>query len=469
MKRLISILVSISILLITSIPVLAVSSQSGFDSDITSLKFDASSYTIKQGEVFDMNQHLVALAGTSQLVQEPIATWSLQNDNNFAFGIDQSTGIIDVIEPRGTATITVTANNGKVKATTKVVAVAAKRDSVEATGFAFEKSTFTILTGAQVESGSGDRITIIPSPSDAYFTSDQTNAITSVAVNGLTIKGQPDLVPSVEIANDKKIVLVYPLKSLYDNKNPIKSTSINFGPVAFPTSNGRTVNINRSIRIDSKNAVQANAIYGLENKSIKVGEKVLVDGLFKQGPSSHNITRTPEYNLDYIDNNSQVLDYADIIMIPDDNGDEKFYIQGVKVGKNKLTATINGNRTAQIIINVIASDASNPTPPTTDNNGNPTVTNSTANIIVDQTLTLNVKDVPTGKVPTWKTSDTTMGTLSTSSGNPIVFKASRAGTVVVTAMIDGVDVSRTTINITGSRPGTTSNPQTSDKLMSNLW
>ena len=157
------------------------SSKSGDDSDITALAFTEKSYTIRNGaDPKNMNEVITAYAGDKAIVQEPELEWEIsENDLAFELNTEDNKATVAAFENKGSATITVTANEGKVKATCKVVAA----PLIKATGFKFEHSTYTLPTGIYVADksvqtiGATDlddkTIKLVSTPTDAVFSDFQ--------------------------------------------------------------------------------------------------------------------------------------------------------------------------------------------------------------------------------------------------------------------------------------------------------
>lgn len=217
-KRILSAVVSLCLFVGMAVPAFAeYSSQSGSDSDIKILEFAKTSYTVKNGYEIDLSKELTAYASIKQLVQNPSVEWNLENDSKFAFSLD-SNGILSANEDSGTANVVVKANG-----VSKSVKVTATREAQGgATGFNFEKGTYTLFTGADATMMDKDQsIDIIPSPAGTVFTSSQVSEIVSDLNNAISngnfdIKsGSIHVRPSVS-DDPQKISIVYPNGSSSD-------------------------------------------------------------------------------------------------------------------------------------------------------------------------------------------------------------------------------------------------------------
>ncbi len=492
------------------------SSKSGDDTDITALAFTEKSYTIHNGDdPKDMNEVVTAYAGDNKIVQEPELEWEIsENDLAFELNTEDNKATVAAFENKGSATITVTANDGKVKATCKVVAA----PLVKATGFKFEKSTYTIPTGTYVANKDiaytevnpdGYTVKLVSTPTDAKFSDVQKKEfanmqIALVASKDVNVKD----VPQVDIEKDTIVALsgtgneegkftfrANDLQNMYagltnarlvviqngsrtvrDANNPgnqaeaiaeVVDTSAyksdgEYTKIDFPAydsdKTGKT--ISRDVRASTETARPATRAGRSGAITIEVGQKVDLDDFVKYGPSNANFNKSVgAWTIDYYNAASTDDDFAVL-----NDGRDK--VLGVAVGRVKAVATFTAvdgkTMEVEVPINVVARGASSK--PST-----PVATTESATLAIGGTYWAE-----SGNENTEWTVDNDNVTIVPEKGAGCKIFAKKAGTATVTGTVDGEVVK--TVNVTITAAGTTTpdvpseaNPSTGDSLLAFLF
>lgn len=366
---------AISLLLLAGLPLPALASYSsvtGFDSDITEAYFYNKEYTVVNGSSLALAEELSAFVSQELLVQSPTVDWSIENDSNFAFSIDPR-GNVFSDDDVGQATVTASLNGGKVTATVKLNAYK-KATEVTATGFNFEESGYTFLTGSEAEKLKNDQlINVVASPPKSVFTAAQLTAIISelkmAADEGaLSLTDGTKKVAPIIVKGENKVSLVYPNSSdPYNNIFGLSElTSAQIPPhtlklevTRFPAANENTsirplsVTTSASFR-PAKLEEYLGSVGGI---TIKVGEKLSTEKLFAQGGGNTNVVFDIIYTNELAGDKSVTDDYATFT----GNLVDPSEIVGIAVGENRIAATLSDSGIvpppkASILVKVVATD-----------------------------------------------------------------------------------------------------------------
>lgn len=472
------------------------SSKSGENSDITALAFTEKSYTIRNGAgAKDMLEVITAYAGDKAIVQEPDLEWEIsENDLVFELNTEDNGATVAAYENSGSATITVTANDGKVKASCKVVAA----PLVKATGFKFEKTTYTLPSG---EYAVNQGIKIVPTPSSAYFSDEQVDTLKKAVVDlvaSKTIKdkenvekyAEGDIIARAEYtdgdADREGVVLTFigqtpevqpqaagvviepSLEETFSNvtsarlvlkdlSNTDDNTKVWF-PAYDPDKTGKYVS--RDVRASTNIAKKATRAGRTGAITIEVGQSVKLGDYVKFGPTDANVGKDLNtWSIDYYNAASTDDDYAVL-------NDEAKKVLGVAVGRVKAVTTFNApdGKTIEIEvpINVVARGASSK--PET-----PVATTESATLAIGGTYWAE-----SGNENTEWTVDNDNVTIVPEKGAGCKIFAKKAGTATVTGTVDGEVVK--TVNVTITAAGATTpdvpseaNPSTGDSLLAFLF
>lgn len=475
------------------------SSKSGENSDITALAFTESSYTIRNGaDPKNMLEVITAYAGDKAIVQEPDLEWEIsENDLVFDLNTEDNKADISAYENSGSATITVTANDGKVKASCKVVAA----PLVKATGFKFEKTAYTLPTMTYaVNQG----IKIVPTPSNAYFSDEQITSLKNAVIdlvatkdiknkqNGiefcegdkiiraeyidgdadregvvLTFKGAPKADEPSTVAAPAGVEKEY-LNQVFSNvtsarlvikdlSNTSDVTKVWF-PAYDPDKTGKFVS--RDVRASTELAKKATRAGRTGAITIEVGQSVKLGDYVKFGPTDANVGKDlSTWSIDYYNAASTDDDYAVL-------NDEAKKVMGVAVGRVKAVTTFTApdGKTieVEVPINVVARGASSK--PST-----PVATTESATLAIGGTYWAE-----SGNENTEWTVDNDNVTIVPEKGAGCKIFAKKAGTATVTGTVDGEVVK--TVNVTITAAGATTpdvpteaNPSTGDSLLAFLF
>ena len=143
MKKIISTLLAVSLLVSLAVPAFAssTSSQSGDPSKVKTVAFDKSSYTIPKNSEIDFANEVSAFVDKTQLVLDANLTFELTNDTTGTFAISGST--VYAAESTGSATLVAHNIDGKIVGSMKISAGAQKPER-QATGFKLEYGTYNI-------------------------------------------------------------------------------------------------------------------------------------------------------------------------------------------------------------------------------------------------------------------------------------------------------------------------------------
>lgn len=489
------------------------SSKSGDNNDITALAFTAESYTIRNGaDPKNMLEVITAYAGNDKIVQEPDLEWEI-SENSLVFDLNTEDNKADVsaYENSGSATITVTANDGKVKASCKVVAA----PLIKATGFKFENASYTLpagtyWNGSDMEDWTArtkDRdVKLVATPNDAAVSSSQKASfadmdVVLVATRDLELPSGKARAVDVKVAGatgdtidantvlavaslkkDETSVYTFPaaqLAKVYAGvtnarlyvvaKGSLKvgdeyKSSEDYAKVAFaaydPDKTGKT--ITRDVRASTEMIRLAERAGRTGAITIEVGQTATLGDYVKYGPSNCNTdngVNTPwvidYYNANYTDDDFAVL-----------NGDGK-KVMGVAVGRVKAVTTFTkpdgSTMEVEVPINVVARGA-NSKPETPDE---PTTENAT--LAIGGTYWVESGDANT----TW-TVDNDNVTIQPEVGAGCKVFAKKAGTATVTGKVGDKVVKTVTITIEAAGATTPdvpaeANPSTGDSLLAFLF
>lgn len=477
------------------------SSKSGENADITALAFTEASYTIRNGAgPKNMLEVITAYAGDKAIVQEPDLEWEIsENDLIFELNTEDNGATVAAYENSGSAVVTVTANEGKVKASCKVVAA----PLIKATGFKFEKTTYTLPSG---EYAVNQGIKIVPTPSNAYFSDEQiaslTNANTVIdlvatkeiknknngkeydadqviirAVHGedddadregvvFTFQGQPAAPTSTAALTDPKVPT---LRQAFTNVTSARLVIKDLGatgddktkvwfPAYDPDKTGKFVS--RDVRASTNIAKKATRAGRTGAITIEVGQSVKLEDYVKFGPTDANVGKDlSTWSIDYYNAASTDDDYAVL-------NDEAKKVLGVAVGRVKAVTTFTApdGKTieVEVPINVVARGASSK--PST-----PVATTESATLAIGGTYWAE-----SGNENTEWTVDNDNVTIVPEKGAGCKIFAKKAGTATVTGTVDGEVVK--TVNVTITAAGATTpdvpseaNPSTGDSLLAFLF
>lgn len=477
------------------------SSKSGEDTDITDLAFTESTYTIRNGaDPKNMLEVITAYAGNNKVVQEPELEWEI-SDNDLVFDLNTEDNKADVsaYENKGTATITVTANDGKVKATCKVVAA----PLVKATGFKFENSSYSLPSGTYVVNKTIDTVTtedkevkLVATPNDAKFSPEQETALSSlkialVASKDVDVNYTTDAraADAIDYNKDTVIALATPtddvgvykfsathLEGLYanvtnarlivvdgtvsvgDKVEASKGKAVIEFPAYDPDKSAKT--ISRDVRGSTELARPAERAGRTGAITIEVGQTAKLGDFVKYGPTNSNINKKVDtWMIDYYNAAATEDDFAVL------NADHD-KVMGIAVGRVKAVTTfkkLNGDTIeVEVPINVVARGASSK--PST-----PVATTESATLAIGGTYWAE-----SGNENTEWTVDNDNVTIVPEKGAGCKIFAKKAGTATVTGTVDGEVVK--TVNVTITAAGTTTpdvpseaNPSTGDSLLAFLF
>lgn len=458
-KKVLSALLAATLFVGMAIPAFAsfpTSTVAGTDEEITALVFTADSYTVKNGADLDLSEKVTAFVGKDKLVQDPTLEWSIEDNNvDLAFTLTNA-GVASASEDKGTAVVTVTANDGKVKATTKLVAAKADADKKDAVTFKFEKASYTLRTGNYNVT---DSVAIVPT-SDAYaFTKEQIDVLKAAKLTLTDRNGAPvkDVVISEGTLDGGKIVFTVDAnKAEADLKNLTLST----GKVEFPIGKSTKEQV-KSAKAVTTAAVAATKFGKTGSVTIEVGQTYDLNKKIKFGPSNYNYggeIAEGDWAQVYYNDDAEYDDYAVV--------NEKGVVLGVAVGKNKIAATF-GEQTVEITVNVVAKGA---------------LAASEAKLAADKaaltvggTYWLEVKNAPSDVANIkWTVEKNGVATILPESGAAIKIFAKKAGTAKVTATYNGTTIGTCVVTVTAAgtttpvKPGV-ENPATGDSLFANLF
>lgn len=267
-KKVLSALLAVAMFVGLAVPAFAsYSTQSGSDTDIKSMSFVKSEYSVANGDKVDLAAELRAYVSDKQLVQDPTIEWSIENDSKFAFTIDED-GKAYAVEDAGTATVIARGgDDSKIVAKTKVVAKKAAAE-IKATGFQFKDNNVTLYTGTNLNAfeskdvadlvASTQNIEIVAYPKDAVFTAAQMDAIEDAFVAADFAVGGVE--PTI-VQDDNKLIVKYP--------NGVTAATIS---TTYPITLANAVKKGETFTIDGKkvtvesDAADAKAVAALFNK-----------------------------------------------------------------------------------------------------------------------------------------------------------------------------------------------------------
>lgn len=469
------------------------SSKSGDNADITDLAFTEASYTIRNGAgAKDMLEVVTAYAGNKAIVQEPDLEWEISdNDLVFELNTEDNGATVAAYENSGSATVTVTANEGKVKASCKVVAA----PLIKATGFKFEKTAYTLPSGKYaVDQG----IKLVPTPSGAYFSDEQIDALQKCTIDLVASKDINDknknlvyskdfVIATAKVKGDadrEKVVLKFtgkaaaapaptatadvPASDLFSVFTNVTSARLvikgadRTNKVAFPAYDADKTGkeISRDVRASTTNAKFAVRAGRTGTITLEVGQKADLGDFVKYGPTDANVGKDiGGWSIDYYSAASTDDDYAVL-------NDKKDSVMGIAVGRVKAVATfepVEGDTMeVEIPINVVARGASSK--PET-----PVATTESATLAIGGTYWAE-----SGNENTEWTVDNDNVTIVPEKGAGCKIFAKKAGTATVTGTVDGEVVK--TVNVTITAAGATTpdvpseaNPSTGDSLLAFLF
>ena len=490
------------------------SSKSGDDSDITALAFTEKSYTIRNGaDPKNMNEVITAYAGDKAIVQEPELEWEIsENDLAFELNTEDNKATVAAFENKGSATITVTANEGKVKATCKVVAA----PLIKATGFKFEHSTYTLPTGVYVADKDIQRIAVgnlddktiklVSTPTDAVFSDFQKREFDNMQIALVASKDfvQKDKDGSVIVSISKNDVLAV---SDSNDKNEFKFEAKTLADLYAGVTNARLVVVKAGSVVPKSGTISTAAVAGPQNFikgdedftkvefsaydadktgktisrdvraatemgrraeragrtgtiTIEVGQKADLGDYVKYGPTNANVKKeVGQWTIDYYNAAATDDDFAVL-------NDDKKAVLGVAVGRVKAVTTFEkpdgSTMEVEVPINVVARGAKSE--PET-----PVATTESATLAIGGTYWAE-----SGNENTEWTVDNDNVTIVPEKGAGCKIFAKKAGTATVTGTVDGEVVK--TVNVTITAAGTTTpdvpseaNPSTGDSLLAFLF
>ena len=174
MKKIISTLLAVSLLVSLAVPAFAssTSGMSGDSSKVTMAAFDKSSYTIPKNSEIDFANEVSAFVDKTQLVLDANLTFELTNDTTGTFAISGST--VYAAESTGTATLIVKNIDDKQVGTVKLVA-GTQKPVREASGFRFVDKINNIPATSKATStaigvdAKPTTIKIAPTPTGSVF------------------------------------------------------------------------------------------------------------------------------------------------------------------------------------------------------------------------------------------------------------------------------------------------------------
>lgn len=495
------------------------SSKGGDNADITALAFTEASYTIRNGAgAKNMLEEITAYAGDKAIVQEPDLEWEIsENDLVFDLNTEDNGASISAYENSGSATITVTANDGKVKASCKVVAA----PLIKATGFKFENAAYTLPAGTYYDAndidepihvnlnGEDRRVKLVSVPNDAKFSPQQEKAFDQMEIALVATK-------DIKVGKDKVIkantVLAVATHDAGDNIGRFTFAKDNIEDVYAGVTNARLVvveagslraaensgivnvavdaqaaptstykagegytkidfpaydpdktdkTISRDVRASTELIRVAERAGRTGAITIEVGQTAKLGDFVKYGPSNCNTDKAVNepWTIDYYNASATDDDFA----VLNDDGTK---VMGVAVGRVKAVTTFTKpDGTAlevEVPINVVARGASSK--PET-----PVATTESATLAIGGTYWAE-----SGNENTEWTVDNDNVTIVPEKGAGCKIFAKKAGTATVTGTVDGEVVK--TVNVTITAAGTTTpdvpseaNPSTGDSLLAFLF
>lgn len=488
-KKILSTLLAVSLFVAAAAPaVLAAdysSTQAGDPSKIESIKFSESSYEIKQDEevafldkiqVFESNKKLIL--DKSQISFELIGA-----DTTFSLVDDKVTAI----EKSGSATLVAKDDEtGKVtaKVTLKAVPNPAK---VYATSFKFEKSKSNLVYSfaGNNATSEGNTVTIVPIPAKSTWSSDNYTSVTTAVIDKLVATGIATSADAITVStgDDNELKFAIAADNFSQGKiEAVADDAFNWGKViplevtaTMVDKNGK--NPKNPVAKASFTPVKAKnyeTIAILSSKTIEVGQEFDLDGTVKLGAADANVNNNKTWETGFINDNAEADDFAPL------SDDRNGKILGVAVGKNKIAVTLTSKsnkdgstvtKTAECTVTVVPAGSIKTTP-----NGKMSL--ETASLAVGATQVITVKDADADAKITWKVSDPTIAQIAPFTGATTRVYAKKAGTVKVTAMVDGVEIGScevtvkaadTTAPVNPDKTTPSGNPQTGDSLFVNLF
>lgn len=471
-KKMLSCLLAVCLFIGMAVPALAVyypsTAESGSAEDITKLVFSQSSYTLKNGEQLRLSEELIAYCGNQKICQDPSLEWSMTD--SLTFGFDYSDGTVDCIDNSGTATITVKELvSGKTASCKVVAAKGASESTAGATNFKFDKSSYTVYT-------EGDKtvMKVSPTPANASFSPKQISVL-ETAISQALLDSVALGVTMTQGTDEDQNSLLFTIDNA--SESDIKSTAytLYLKDFAFPKYDkaGESYTINKTVKIQVKEGVPALKVIKKGSVTVEVGKTVdLAD--YVAFSSSATYGKVCDYELTYDNDNSTSMDYAVI-------GEDGHSLLGVAVGKLKAIAYLRDypNEQAIIPIQVVAANTSGSSDPV--DTSKISITPTTGTVQVGSSLNITAKNVPEGADVVWTISDDSKASVN-ETGTVGKVTALAAGTVKITATVDGEEVGTASITITGSgsstptdpvtppkNPNATQNPQTGDSWFSGLF
>lgn len=398
----------------------------GTSDEVTKIISSKTSYTLYNGdEPTDLTKNIIALVSNKQLADPASLVYTLNDTSDSIVSDDR--GKVSAIDDKGSATMTVSNDSGKVKVVIKLTAA----PSNLATGFKLEKTSYDFPIG-----GNGASIKVIPTPDGSYFDQSQINAIVTACDPPL---GTYDLGPK-GVADGKGMILE--IVGTGDKLTSSKQLSVS---VPFPRANGSTTTKRLNFTLKPVTYRPVTAIGNKGTLNIKVGEVVSLEKNLKYSSNATTLGDVT-YSLDYY-NNEGTYDYASFY---DDEGTS---IIGVAVGKLKVTATLEGNQSTSFTVSVSAYSGT-----ITDNEDTKTDTKlnaSSRSMAKGTTFTLAVLNPPEDAAITYSSVDSDIASV-TSSG---VIIAKSAGSTQIVATVDG-DEYYCNVTVTASSNISTDVPQT---------
>lgn len=464
----------------------------GQDHEITTLKFNQSSYTIPIDGSIDFADEVTAYVGTTKIVQNPNLDFSFENNSTLAFVAYGSE--LTAIETSGSGVMTVTANSGTVVA--KVTVNATSNTTTNATGFTLDQSIYTVPVGVEAEDF---YLTITPTPTTATFTQAQEQEIFATLSSAFLDMGAT--LSATTIQDGNKYTLLLTAASLSNiTADQWNATSAETGKLSlefyYPNSNdsSSTSRIVKTFSVKSAEAVPAVTIgVAASTLSLKVGQTVNLDTYFKYGPSSSNVKKEIVMYTTYASDAEYFNDYAVLNSSHD--------LLGVAVGTVKVVAYLSNepSQTASITVNVTATDAS--TSGTTSGTTSDTTSSTTSDSTTDSSTSDDYSDISLSteffavNIPfiaslsnvastdsvTWAISDTSVAEASAYEGKNIAITPKKLGSFTLTAYMNGQKIATTTVNVTYGTtdsaddevtvtpPSTSTNPPTGDSWFKGLF
>ena len=478
-KKVLSALLAAALFVGMAIPAFAeyaTSSLSGADEEITDLVFTAGSYDVKKDAELDLSQKVTAFAGKDKLVQNPTLEWSIE-DNNVDLAFDMTNaGVVTASEDKGTAVVTVTANDGKVKATTKLVAAKADAEKKNATAFKFQKTSYTFTTG-NVYANASDAVisvAVVPTTANAIFTPAQLTALKAQVptltkrdgtVFGVKDFDEPVFVLDNDNSSDSKVV--FKLSNAAKVSPEIKSGKLSFASAFAKADDTPIAATTKTATVNTTKAVPAIKFGKTGSVTIEVGQTFDLSKKIKFGSSNANVGMAGvlTYENAYYNDDAEYDDYAVL---------ENSKVLGVAVGTNKIKVdftsidpSVKALDPVYITVKVVAKGA---------------LAASEAKLAADKaaltvggTYWLEVKNAPSDVANIkWTVEKNGVATILPESGAAIKIFAKKAGTAKVTATYNGVEIGTCVVTVTAAgtttpvKPGV-ENPATGDSLFANLF